>query len=61
MAGSVMVPYNWRFLVLEKLGERYKKLTNNTYITYFVGWMVGYILVLYLEYKSVIKNLLSKA
>lgn len=26
MAGSVMVPYNWRFLVLEKLGERYKKL-----------------------------------
>lgn len=35
--------------------------TNNTYITYFVGWMVGYVLVIYLEDKSVIKNLLSKA
>lgn len=30
--------------------------TNNPYITYFVGWIWGYIVVFYFEYKSIMQN-----
>lgn len=31
--------------------------TNNVYITYFVGWVLSYIVMFYCEYRVIVKNL----